>query len=201
MALTLTVPPTVEPITLDQAIHQTRATSARERSYLGFLIEAVRDRAELATQRQIMTATYRLLLDGWPCEGWIDVPRPPLRTVTSIQYMDTAGVLQTLATSVYTYEAPAGPRCARGRITLQYGQSWPSVLPQAGAIVIEFTAGYGGTPDDVPPLLRKAMLTDLASCYEHREDVITGTISSELPRSSTSVYRSFKSHARQRRFA
>lgn len=201
MALTVTAPPSVEPITLDQAIHQTRATSARERGYLQFLIEAVRDRAELATQRQMMVATYQLRLDDWPCEGWIDVPRPPLRTVTSIQYVDTAGVLQTLPTSVYAVEAPVGPRCARGRITLQYGQSWPTARAKAGAIVVEFQAGYGEAPDDVPPLLRKAMLRDLASCWEHREDVVTGVTTTELPRSSTSIYRSFKTHAPQRRVA
>lgn len=202
MALTLVTAPMQEPLSLDEAKLQVRRTDTREDAFLqDLLIPAVRDRAELYTQRQLLTATWRLTLDDWPREGWIDVPRAPLQSVTSITYVDVAGVTQTLATSVYVVDAPAGPRAPRGRIALAYGQVWPSLRSQLNAVTVTFVSGYGADKSSVPALLRNAMLRDLASLYEHREDVITGTIAVELPASAASVYRSFKSRPLQRRAA
>lgn len=200
MALTQTIAPAREPLTLAEAKSQLRITHVLEDAYItSVLIPAVRDRAQLNTQRQLIEATFRLDLDDWPGEDWIDIPRAPLRSVTSVQYVDASGVTQTMAPSHYIVDTPAGDRASRGRIALAYGKSWPNIRPQANAISITFVAGYGTSPSAVPGLMRKAMLTDLASAYAQREDIVVGTISTELPRSSAAVYRSFKSRARQAR--
>lgn len=202
MALTQTVAPAREPVTLAEAKSQLRITHVLEDAYItGVLIPAVRDRAQLNTQRQLIEATFRLDLDDWPGEDWIVIPRAPLRSVTSVQYVDASGVTQAMATSDYIVDAPAGDRAARGRVVLAYGKSWPNIRAQANAVRITFVAGYGTSPASVPGLLRKAMLTDLASAYAQREDVVVGTIATELPRASAGVYRSFKSRARQTKVA
>lgn len=199
MALTLVTPPAVEPVSLSDAKAQVRKTGTDEDTlFTTFIIPAARQRGELATRRQWNTATWRLVLDAWPCEGWIDVPLPPLRQIVSIKYLDTAGVQQTLAASQYVVEAPAGPRAMRGKVSPAYGVTWPTALDRAGAIEIEFTAGYGDTAADVPAILRHAVLRDVGALYEHREDVVAGVTAAELPRSSSSVYRGFKSRPRQR---
>lgn len=202
MALTQTIAPTKEPITLDEAKFQIRVTHVHEDLYLtGVLIPAVRDRAQLHTQRQLIDATFRLDLDDWGCEDWIDIPRAPLRSVTSVQYVDTNGVTQTMPSSDYIVDAPVGERASRGRLVLAYGKSWPSARAQANAISITFVAGYGAAATSIPPLLRKAMLQDLATAYEHREDTVVGVTATNLPVSSSKVYKSFKSRPRQRRAA
>ena len=48
---------------------------------------------------------------------------------------------------------------------------------------IGITGGYGATAASVPRRLVQAMKLDIGSMYEHREDVIVGTIAAELPMS------------------
>ncbi|MGE0460903.1 MAG: hypothetical protein AB7Q16_06000 [Vicinamibacterales bacterium] len=202
MALTLVVAPGREPITIEEAKIQARVTHTRDDLFLDeVVIPGVRDRAELATMRQLITATWAETFDDWPCEGYIEVPRPPLQSVSSITYVDPAGVTQTWSPSLYVVDAPAGPRATRGRIAPAHGQSWPSVRMQLNAITVTFIAGYGDEPKDVPPLLRRAMLLDLGTMYEHREDLVAGMVVNELPVRSATVYQSFKCRPTQRRLA
>jgi len=68
-------------------------------------------------------------------------------------------------------------------VYLNHGQSWPgtTLRPYRG-ICVTFTAGYGDAGSDVPQNVRAAILLVLAHLYEHREDVVIGTISSALPK-------------------
>jgi len=176
---------------------QAPTTNTTVDPYVTNLIVAARERAEVATRRQLLRATWDLYLDAWPRDGVIEIPKPPLDSVTYVKYTDTGGTLTTLAlTTDWLVSAPAGPRCRRGRVTLAYGQSWPSIREIADAIVVRFVAGYGATASTVPKLLRQAMLIDMGTLHEHREDVVVGTITAELPRLSAYIYRSYRSHAR-----
>lgn len=64
--------------------------------------------------------------------------KPPLISIDSIQYLDTSGTLQTLPTDFYVY-VPGFP----GKVAPAYGKIWPFTLPQIGAVVINYTCGYG----------------------------------------------------------
>jgi uncharacterized phiE125 gp8 family phage protein len=161
------------------------------------LIQAVRDRAELATGRALQPQTWDQVGDAFPYERWFELPKPPLVSVTHIQYRDTSGTLQTWPASNYIVEAPSGPRCRRGRVSLAYGVSWPSTYAQDGAVTIRFVCGYS-TPAAVPALLKTAMLLDMGMLYEQRNQVITGTTLAELPGGVRDIYRSCKSHGTQR---
>ena len=165
---------------------------------LSRLIADARERAEGATWRQFITATWDLLLDDFPHEAYLELPKPPLQSVTHVKYRDRAGALQTWASSNYVVEAPAGPRCARGRIGLAYGVTWPSTYGQIGDVQVRFVAGYGATGATVPARLRSAMLLDVATHYAQRENAITGTSVAELPMGSAHVYRAHKSYPTQR---
>lgn len=160
-------------------------------------LTAVRERGELATLRAFMPQTWDLLLDGPPACGYIEVPKPPLQTVSYIHYLDAAGVSQTWAASNYVVQAPAGPRARRGRIALSPTGSWPTTNGQMGAITVRFVCGYASAAA-VPALLKSAMLLDLATLYAQRENVITGTIVAELPGGVHDMYWSYRSHPTQR---
>ena len=74
--------------------------------------------------------------------------------MTSIQYVDDAGDTQTLSTSLYQVDTKSQP----GRIIPAYGESWPTVRSDTlNAVTVNFVAGYGDDPEDVPAGLRHAV--------------------------------------------
>lgn len=127
--------------------------------------------------RALLTQTWTLALDDFPCETWDDpfagirVPLPPLQSVTSITYLDGQGDSQTLATSVYAVDTTSQP----GVISLKSGQSWPSVQDVRNAVTITFVAGYGATAAALPRPLRLAAQQLVATWYDNRASVVAGS--------------------------
>jgi uncharacterized phiE125 gp8 family phage protein len=160
-------------------------------------IKGATERAELHTQRSLLTQTWDLVMDRFPEETYIEIPKPPLVSVTYLKYKDTQGTLQTWAATNYIVDAPAGPRCRRGRLSLAFGVVWPSTYGQAGDVTLRFVCGNTSAAN-VPALIRQAILLDVATNYTQRENVITGTIVQTLPWGSEAVYRSYRSRARQK---
>jgi uncharacterized phiE125 gp8 family phage protein len=163
------------------------------------LIPAVRQRCESATGRQTREVTFDWTLDGFSCDGFLEVPRPPLLEVVHVKYLDTAAVEQTLVEDTdYVVSAPAGEKPRRGRIALAYGKSWPVTLDQIDAVRIRFRCGHGAADGPkVPGLLKAAMLLDAATLFVDRENLVKGTIVAELPGGRRHIYWAWKSHPTQ----
>lgn len=176
-------------------------TNTTEDPGLVLLRTAARQRGESKTARAWVTQTWDDIRSCFPSGRVIELAKPPLLSVTHVKYKDTNGNLQTWAASNYQVEAPAGPCCARGRITLASGVTWPATYGEADDVQIRFVCGYGATAASVPGLLRQAMLLDIATLNRQRENVITGTIVAELPGGSVDIYRRFFSNQTQRREA
>ena len=113
-ALRLKTSPAKEPVSLAEAkLHlKIEATDTGEDSLIKRLIVVARRRAEVSTGRALVTQTWTLALDGFP-GGVIEVPRPPLSSVTSITYIDPEGATQTVAADRYRVDAQREP----GRLT------------------------------------------------------------------------------------
>lgn len=191
-SLSLVEAPSADPISVEDVRAQLRQEGlSADNGYLkSTTIPAAVDRGEQATQRQFLEATWLLTGDSFPACGWVEFPKPPLLTVVSVEYDDSNDVEQTWAASNYDVVAPEGPRCARGRLALANGVSWPSTYPKIGAVRITFTAGYGEATESLPALLRLALLVDAATLYLQR-DVAIDQIA--VP----ALYKSFRSYARQ----
>lgn len=176
-----TVAPTIEPITLDEALGNTKVEVAEENTLVNNLIKLVREHAERETGYQLMPATWRMYLEAFKNE--IILPRPPLSSVSSITYVDTAGATQTVAASVYAVSTGREP----GRIWLGYNQTWPTVRGFKEDIVVEYVAGYGvgqAVPQTfVPQMFKQAMLMVLDQMYNVRSDTVEAAIA-EMPNSS-----------------
>lgn len=192
MHLTLVTGPAIEPVSLAEMRGHLRVDSTAEDALIESMIRAGRERVEAATNRQLMGATYDLVLDGFPCARAIELPRPSLRSVTSITYLDTAGASVTWSSSQYRVLAPAGPRSACGSVSPTYGVSWPATYPVQGAVTIRFVAGYAapgaGTESEqaalraaVPAELCAAVRMAAAELYERREDAIVGAAAATVP--------------------
>lgn len=188
---TLITAPTLEPVSLEDAKAQCKIEHDDQDAELELFIQAAREDVEVATGRQLVGATWEVRLDGWPCSDLIVLPRPPLISVTSVKYLDTDGTLQTLDTSVYTVHTYAGPRCRRGAISLQDGQSWPTTQPVRDAVRIRFEAGYVASSETdqavvsaaIPGAIRLAVLRLVHEYNAQRGDLVVGASVATLPRS------------------
>lgn len=133
---------------------------------------AAREYLEGMTGRQCLTATWEYWLAGFPIDPLIEMPLPPLQTIESVKYDDTNGDEQTLDSSLYTVEAPTGVYCPPGRLVLKPSVVWPqTVCDERYAVRVQFTAGYGATADQVPPLVRAALLYLVGNFHKYSEDI------------------------------
>lgn len=174
MPLQLVSPVQLEPVTLAEAKGHLRVTSSDEDGLIDALIVAARSWAENFTGRALLPQVWDYFLNCF--EDPIEIPRPPLISVASIKYVDTDGVLQTLATTEYSVDTAAD----RGLIRLAYGKTWPSIRSQANAVTVRFTAGYADAAT-MPAPIRSACLLIIGELYERRETTIVGTIINEVP--------------------
>jgi uncharacterized phiE125 gp8 family phage protein len=164
---TLITAPDVEPVTLAELKTHLRITDTdtdRDAMLTALLLSA---RVHIDGKsgylgRAINTQTWELRLDSFPDE--IVIPLPPLQSVTSVKYIDTDGVEQTLSTDIYqvTTDDPA-------TIVEKYGQSWPSTRDEKEAVRVRFVAGYGDSADDVPEPFKTAIKFHVEALYDKDE--------------------------------
>jgi len=148
--------PNSEPVTVDDVKTYTHISHDVEDSLIAGWIKAARIAAEDYQGRTYYTTVYDLTLDAWPVMP-LQIPRPPLVSVDSFKYYDTANIEYSFDLNDIHVDTNAEP----GRIALNYLVYWPTsiILRKIDAIKIRFTAGYGDaggtttTPDYVVQLI------------------------------------------------
>ncbi len=178
-SLVVTTAPASEPVSLAEARAHLRLTGDDDEQSVTNYLMAARQFVENYIGRALINRTYDFKLDwGWPCRDLIKrivLPMPPLVSVTSINYIDTTGTSQLLASN--QYQVTLGN--VYGSIVEAYAVTWPSVRNQVDAITVRFVAGYGTT---APDAVRQAILLMTGHMYENREAAaIRGANVSELP--------------------
>lgn len=169
--------PTIEPVSLDLARAQCRASTAED-SLLAIYIRSAREAAERRLQRSFLRQRWRLALDRFPQGGDIRLWWGPVISVQSISYTTAAGEPATLAPEAYVLDAQALP----GWILPAVGTDWPDTLDgAAGAVRVEFWAGYGETADLVPAPIVTWILGTVGTLYEQRASVDSSGRVKELP--------------------
>lgn len=171
----LSTAPTSEPVTVDEVKDDRRITTTDDDDYIDSLITAARLHIEHYTRKTLVTQTWLAYLDGFPSLGYIELDKPPLASVSSVQYVDENGSTQTFSSSNYVVDTTG----AKGRIRLAYSQSWPTTRAQPQAVTITFVSGYG-EPLEVPEDIKRAIKLLVGHWYENRE-ATTGFSISELP--------------------
>lgn len=131
-----------EPVSLAEARLQCKVDSD-DTSYdalLTALCTAAREYAEHHTGRALASQVLELALDAFPTcyEDSIVLPRPPVASITSIKYYDTAGVLQTMSSSLYALSTYG----IEHKVSLTYGNTWPSTQAIPDAVQVRFVCGY-----------------------------------------------------------
>lgn len=177
MALSLVTAPAVEPVSLGEAkVHlRVPAEVNDEDALIANLIAAAREQLETVTRRLFITTTMDWKLDAFPDCDVLELPVANISSITSITYVDTAGVTQTWSSTRYVSDLPTAPKAPRGRIEPAYGEFWPTTRAQVNAVTIRFVAGFGSTPESVPESLRTAIKMLAAHWFNSgREPVAVG---------------------------
>jgi uncharacterized phiE125 gp8 family phage protein len=161
MALSLVTPPAVEPVTLAEAKLQMRLGLTDDDALITELIVAAREYVETFTHRALIAQTWDDKREGFPGYGGqaIWLPKPPLLltpTAPVITYVDPNGVTQTWSSSLYTVDAPTGPKARAACVVPNYGEYFPLTRAVVNAVTIRFTAGYGALATTVPSSLKAA---------------------------------------------
>jgi uncharacterized phiE125 gp8 family phage protein len=191
-AFQLVTPPSVEPVLLADALSQARIDTSADDTLVGYLITAARQWAENYTGRAFVTQGWQMALDMWPSaeELWWDgvregpvtgldrvnaiaLPRPPLQSITSVQYFDDCDNAATWPASNYFVDTVREP----GRLVLRLDATWPVPSRLANGIVISYVAGYGADGTYVPEQIKTAIRQLIAHWYEHRGEAATAATS------------------------
>lgn len=173
--LVLKTAPTTTPISLAEAKSFLRIDSDfdDDNTYITSLINVATSMVEEFTRRRLITQTFNIFYDEFP--PYIDLQIGEVASVTHIKYYDTSNALQTLATSNYDVDTKIRP----GRIYQSEDGDFPNTYERPNAVEVEFIVGASAS--DIPAPIIQAIYIIVGRYYENRQDVVTGTIATELP--------------------
>lgn len=152
-------PPGALAVTIEAARKQLKreADDASQDDQITVWLAGITSTAEKYVRRAFITQTRRLTLDTF--NGPIKFDCSPLLGVTSIKFVDDAGVEQVLDPADYMVDTASEP----GFVVPASGTSWPATSSQINSVTVDFTCGYGPTPETVPPDVRLYILAKLVS--------------------------------------
>lgn len=185
--LALITAPTTEPITLAEAKKQCDVADSNDHNDVDLMSKIVAARVfiERALNRQLITATWDLKLDRFPCINEpLLIPLAPLVSVTSITYLDASGSSATWSSSNYRVSTSREP----GRIIPVVGQTYPTTYATIDAVTIRFVAGYGAA-SAVPETIKNAIKLLVRHWFENASPV--GNVGKEIEFSLQSLLTSY----------
>lgn len=163
-AWALVTGPQTEPISREAAKLNLRVVVSDEDDLVDRLVKGARAQVELYLNRGLLPQTWKYTQDTW--SDVIALPRAPLRSVTSVKYYDGAGVLQTLATSIYQVDITAEP----GLVRRAPNQVWPTLqVGRFAAVEVTYLVGYSDAAS-VPPGIVDGIHLLLSRRYQRRGD-------------------------------
>lgn len=157
--------PANEPISSAEAKAFARIDSSDDDTLVATLIEAARIAAQNWNGVQLVNATWLLYLDEFPTV--IEVPYPPLSTVTWIKYYNSAGVQTEWTNTLYQKDTSTWP----GRIKPAYNETYPSIRAIFKTIEVKYVAGFGADETTVPENFKLAIKFAVAAWYKDREQI------------------------------
>ena len=83
MRLRLKTPPSVEPVSLEEAKNYLKVETADDDTLISSLIKSARELIERYLRKALITQTWEMVLDDGG--SMVVIPRPPLQSVTSIK--------------------------------------------------------------------------------------------------------------------
>lgn len=153
---------------------------AEQDRVLPVLRQAVIDRGQTLTGIVWGAASYRIdeLSIGRSGSSFA-LPLTPVFAVAVIVGQDGSGADVPVSADAYRL-IPSAIEYCRPWAAVRPGPAWPEE-----ALTCSVTCTAGWTADTLPESLQAWALNLIATLYDHREDLVTGTITASLPRHHT----------------
>lgn len=175
----ITDQPSSEPVSLAEAKTHLEYTGTAKNAYIASLIKSARIMCEKYAGLSFMTQERRIKMDVFPTNHQpIIVPYGPVQTIDSFTYLNDDGGTTTLVSGTdFAIDSHSG-MCRLYALEDGEVDSWPTDIrkyPQA--ITIDYTAGYDEAINEpLPEQIRQAILLQVASMFENRQDEVAGSI-------------------------
>lgn len=207
MPLTYDTPPATTPLDLDEVKSHLRiGSSTAYDDFLNICIEALADESDVnnmmqwAFKRQLIKGTLVFTLKEF--HRRLELPRPPLQSVSSVEYRDEDGNWVTVSDSNYEVNTDKEP----GFIRFGDDYDFPSLLPdEEYPVRITYVAGYldsqgNSVHTDVPANIRLWAMNVIGDLWQQRGTQIISRTSAEVVDLVTHMGRLKAPHNAGRRF-
>ena len=202
--ISVTTQPTTEPVSLQEVKQYLRVEDNTDERVIRPFIQATRMAAEEHIGRALVSQTLTLFIDAYDdtndplwegtrtgpylnyYKNYIQLPKPPLVSVSSVSTFDDSDNETTMAASRYYVDNVREP----GRVVLRQGETFPTALRVANAIKVVYVAGYTNA-HSVPEPVRMGMLQHIAFLYEQRGDMMEPQQSMMLPPAIKMLYQPY----------
>ena len=187
LLIAIATQPDSEPMDLADAKAWLRVDHNEEDQSINILISAARRWCENYLHRKIITTAVRQTVRKFPPTR-ITLEASPLVYVDAtslvVTYVDELGSPQTFDNLSYVVAYDYDPAF----VLLREGYSWPSIQSRsAHPIQLAYSVGYGSAPEDVPACIKEAMLLLIGHYFVNRQDVVTGTISTQVNNAASAL--------------
>ena len=186
-ALKLVTAPASEPVTLAEVKAYLRIDTSDDDTMLTTFISVARELAENLLNKKLITQTWDFWFDAFPSQfnfdalapdsvtdgalseylsvqNYIDIPFPPLQSVTYLKTYDDDGTAYTMDSADYIVDSFT----ENGRISLKNGTTWPTTfLRPVNGILVRFVCGYG-LAAAVPYPIKQAIIEMVGKFYSNR---------------------------------
>lgn len=176
----VTEAPSVEPITNSDVKLYARIDGSSENNLIDAFIAAVREATEKFLGRALINQTITVSMDEFSYSSYsnaplylhtgnqgeiIELPRPPLVSVTEVRTVDEDDNPTVYDSDNYYIRTNPDP----GQLVLKFGATPPINTDRFhGGYEIEYIAGYGASGNFVPDAINLGMIMWVADVYENR---------------------------------
>jgi uncharacterized phiE125 gp8 family phage protein len=161
MTYALITPPAAGPLSLAELKAHIRIDGDDDDALLASLIRTARGHLERTAGLALISQGWRLYLDGWPEAGVIEISRGPVLSVDAVRAFDELGEESGIPLAGHVLDGVRRP----ARLWLR---ERPAARQAINGVEVDFTAGFGEAGEDVPDMLKRAMLMHAAHMYEFR---------------------------------
>ncbi|UJW85514.1 head-tail connector protein [Devosia sp. SL43] len=165
--------PAEEPVSLGEAKAFLKVDDSAEDALITTLIGAARMHVEGVTGRALLAQSWRVVLDEWPDNRVVRLPVTPFMAVTEINAYDAEGAAHEVPLAQFMSEPD--------RLLLPTTVAGMPLLRERQGIEIDYVAGFGTEPEDVPSDIRQALLVLVGYWHEHRDAVIVAGSGAVVP--------------------
>lgn len=172
--------PASEPVTLSEAKVHLEYTGTAKDSFINSLIKTARQICENYSGLSFITQQRVIKLDIFPLGSKpIEIPFGPVQTIDSFEYLNDNGTTTTLIDGTdFTFENHSGVgRIYALNLDGEVDSWFTDVRRFPQAISITYTSGFDDLINEpLPEIAKQAILLQVGSMFENRQDEVSGTI-------------------------